>query len=457
MRPAGAMTALAALAVSACAGPRPPIPPAASLSPPAAWRHTPANDAAIDRQWWQAFGDPVLSELVERARAHNTDIAMAATRVAEARGAVRSAREARIPEIDAQAGGSYARTVTLGIPVDALGTVDGVSASWDLDLFGRLANASAAARAELLASRASYDAVLLSISSATAETYIELVGADERLTVLLETLKSRSRSLDLARKLRGGGYSSDLELRQAEGEYRATSAMVPQERLAITRLENALSILVGDAPADVGRAPGGLAGLKLPVIPVALPSSLLRRRPDVVAAEDMLVAADRSLDSVRASMMPDFSLAASGSLLAANVLPQPFGLFNLAGGAIAPLLGAGRHKGEMESAAARRDRAAFAYRNTTLTALREVEDDMAALQRLGEQRQELIAQVDANAGALRISSLRYARGYASFLNQLDAERQLLAARLALAQADTDRLAASVQLYRALGGGWMDSG
>jgi len=172
-----------------------------------------------------------------------------------------------------------------------------------------------------------------------------------------------------------------------------------------------------------------------------------------VAAEEQLVAADRSLDSVRAAFMPDVQLSASGGLVASTIISSPVWIFSLGGSIVAPLFDSGRLKAQQETVAARRDQAAFAYRRAALTAFREVEDALASDQRLSEQEAALVAQRDVLARTLTLATNRYRAGYSPYLDQLDAERGLLSADLALVQSHADRLNAVVSLYQALGGGW----
>ena len=453
MRPRHAWILAVMVMLGGCLGSRPVIPSGASVVVPVAWRGS-ANPVLIaNLDWWNGFGDPNLSALVERSITHNPTIGEAAARVAEARAQAHAARAARAPEIDANAGGGYSKTVTLGIASTSANGEAEALAAWDIDLFGRLESASRAARATLLATEASHDAVVLAVASTTAQTYIELLGADARLAVARHTLASRAASLRIAQRLAQAGYSSDLELHQAEAEFRATQQLVPRAQLAVTRLENALSVLSGDPPAAVARNMAGLGALVVPAIPGGLPSSVLRHRPDIVAAEDQVVAADHSLDSARAAMLPDVSLTGSGGAVFADVLPNPITIFSVGGSILAPLLDFGRRRAGADAAAARRDEAAFAYRDTALTAFWEVEDAFATIGRSEEQRQALAAQVNAEASALRVATKRYAAGYASYLDQLDTQRQLLSAELSLVQAQSDHLVAYVSLYQALGGGW----
>lgn len=442
------------LALSACVGPRPEAPPAARVVPPAAWRDG-APDATdpVRADWWAAFGDPVLTALVDRALANNPDLAVAAARVEEARAAARLAQAQQRPNIGGTASGAEAQTVgALGSPLTALGTQPQFQASYDLDLFGRLRQASRAARAQALAQAGARDTVRLAIASGVASTYVTLRALDQRLAVARATLAARAEQLRIARRRTETGYTSALELHQAEAEYHATEQLIPQAELAIRRQENALSLLLGDAPGPIARGQP-LDRLVAPVVRAGLPSDLLRRRPDLFQAEQALVAADRSLDSARAAFLPSVALTGSAGVALSTALDSPIALFSLGASVLAPILDGGRTRAQADIAAARRDQAAFAYRDAALTAFRETEDALAGVQRSGEQAAALQAQTEALAAGLRNAVNRYRAGYSSYLDQLDVQRSLLSAQLALVQARADRLTALVALYQALGGGW----
>lgn len=451
---AASVLVLAAL-LCGCAGQRPDAPDTAGVTPPAAWRAEIAGGGNVEAGWWKSFGDPALAAIVEAALADNMDIAIAASRVEEARAQFRLARGAQLPAVSGTATGAEQRAVSaLGQGVDqTLGQAQ-VAASWDLDLFGRLANATAAARASLLASEAGRDGVRLAVASSAASGYIGLRALDARLALLRDTLEARAESLHYARRRADAGYSPKLELRQAEAEYRATEQLIPAAELAISRQENGLSLLVGQNPRAIDRGLA-LAGIATPPVPGGLPADLLRRRPDIAQAEYQIVAADRSLDSARAAFMPSVTLSGSGGAVVSSLLSDPITIFSLGGSILAPIFQGGRLQAQADAAAARRDQAAFAYRKAALTAFREVEDALAALLRTAEQERALIAQRDALAQGLALATNRYDAGYTTYLEKLDAQRNLLSAELALVQARADRLAGSVSLYQALGGGWAE--
>jgi multidrug efflux system outer membrane protein len=452
--PGSGVIALAlALALTGCIGPRPEAPAATAVAPPPAWRTALPAGGAIRADWWSAFGDPVLTGLVAKALANNVDLGSAAARIDEARAAARLARAQRTPSVGGQAPGTTGQTVSpLGTPSDAIGAQPAVTISYDLDLFGRLAQASRAAQAQLLASEGARDTVRLGIASSVATGYITLRALDLRLAVARQTLAARAEGLRIARRRAETGYTSNLELRQSEAEYRATEQLVPAAELAISRQENALSLLLGDNPGPIAR---GLAldRLAAPPIPAGLPADLLRRRPDIFQAEQTLVATDRSLDSARAAMLPNIALTGSAGVALSTALANPIGVFTIGASILSPIFDGGRLGAQADAATARRDQAAFAYRRAALQAFREVDDSLAGVQRSGEQAVALAGQRDALAGALRNASNRYRAGYSAYLDQLDAQRGLLTAELSLVQARADRLTAYVTLYQAMGGGW----
>ncbi len=446
-------TLLLCSALAGCIGPRPTAPAASMVVPPPQWRTVLGPTQPIRADWWNAFGDPVLTGLVARALADNVDLAAAAARIDEARAAARLARAQQSPTLGGSVPSTTGQTVSpLGTPSDALGAQPAITASYDLDLFGRLRQASRAAQAQLLASEGARDTVRLAIASGVATGYITLRALDQRLAVAQQTLAARSEALRIARRRAETGYTSNLELHQAEAEYRATQQLVPAAQLAITRQENALGLLLGTGPGPIPRGLP-LDRLAMPAIPDGLPADLLRRRPDLFQAEQSLVAADRTLDSARAAMLPNLALTGSAGVVLSTALANPIGVFSIGASILSPIFDGGRLRAQTDVATARRDQAAFAYRRTALVAFQDVDNALAGVQRSGEQAVALGLQVDALAAALRNASNRYRAGYTSYIEQLDAQRGLLTAELALVQARADRLNAYATLYQAMGGGW----
>ena len=453
-RSKAALVALALL--GACAGPRPGVPPDAKVEPPAAWRTAPEHvGPELSATWWDAFGDPGLTRIVAAALADNDDVRIAAARVEELLGQADFAHAQRLPEVNGEVVYQRDRSINpaFGIPQTENVTEPVVTFAFDTDLFGRLRAADAAARANLLGTRAAQADVRLLVAATAARDWFTLRSLDVRLATLRQTLDARAQTLKLVRRRVSVGYAAQLDLQQAEAEYEATRQQIPATELAIRRTEDALSILLGRNPGGIDRGDSTAQPL-LPPIPMAVPSSLLRRRPDIVEAEERVVAADRGLDASRAAFMPDLRLSADWGHVTSTILDNhPIDIFTIGASILAPIFDAGRLKAQEDSAAARRDQAAFGYRKAALEAFGQVEDALAATQRLHEQLDSLQAQKAALDKTLAIATERYKSGYSPFLDQLDAQRNLLSVQLAIAQAQADELNAYVTLFQALGGGW----
>lgn len=440
------------LLVAGCAPPITPRPDASVVAPPADWRTALPAEGALEREWWGRFGDPQLSALVEQARANNTDLAIAAARVAEARAQERVARSLLLPSLSASVPGSESRTVNaFGQPSESSAAQPTFQAAYEVDLFGGNAARRDAARASAAAFAAAHEAATLSVSAATASGYITLLALDERLEVLKETLVQRGEALRIARDRAEAGYTSELELRQSEAEYRAAEQQIPTIEAAIARQENALSLLVGDTPHAITRG-AAFDAIAAPAVPTVVPSELVRRRPDIAQAEYSLAATDANLRAARAQFLPQIRLSASAGAAISSLLGDPITIWSVGGSILAPIFSGGRIEGQFDAATAQRDQAAFAYRKSVLTAFREVEDQLALIDRLGVQEQALLAQRTAVAEVLRHATNRYRAGYSPYLEQIDAQRALLSVDLSLIQLRADRLNAYVALYQALGGG-----
>jgi multidrug efflux system outer membrane protein len=445
----------ACLVVAACAGPKIDPPQQAAVLPPSGWRSPLPTVGNVDAEWWQAFNDPTLTGIVERALANNVDIAVAATRVAQARAQFRLARAQKLPNVAFSGGAKRERDVNPGFGIPELQTAgEGqFEASYDLDIFGRLADTGKAAHAAVLGSEDARDSIRLAVASSVASGYITLRALDARLAVLRDTLAAREAELKIAQSRTAAGYSSQLDLAQAQAEYNATEQLIPATQLLISRQEDGLNLLVGDNPGIIHRG-AELEGLSPPEIPGLIPAILLRQRPDIAAAEQQLAAADHALDAARDAFMPDIQLSGSGGYVGSTLVTGgPIAVWALGGSILAPIFDAGRLQAQQDAATARRDEAAYTYRKAALSAFRDVEDALAAVQRDGEQERSLIAERDVLSHTLVLASSRYRAGYSPYLDQLDAQRGLLSARLSLVQLHADRLNVAVALFQALGGGW----
>jgi NodT family efflux transporter outer membrane factor (OMF) lipoprotein len=435
--------------------------PMADLPAPAQWRGNTAplvTDAAAAPDWWARFGDPVLVQLVETALRQNPDLATAASRVEQARAQSRAAAAGLWPQLSGTLGAQRSRSVSaLGTASESTMVEPLLQASYEIDFWGRLKQLDAAARASLLASQASRDTIALSVAASAATAYIGLRAIDGRLDVAQQTLVAREAAVTLARSQARVGYISQLDLSQAEAEYRAATQLIPQLTQARIQQENALRILLGELPGEVPRGLP-LAQLQFPMVPGVLPSELLRRRPDIEQAEQGVVAADASWAAARDRLLPSLNLSASiGSVFSHNLPDDPVNIWSLGGSILAPIFNHGLLSAQADVAAAQREQSVLAYRKSVLTAFGEVENALASVSELDRQMGEALAQRAFLAEALHHAESRYRAGYSSQLDALVAQRTLLSAELSLVQLRADQLNARVTLYRALGGGWRAPG
>ncbi|MDL2358475.1 MAG: efflux transporter outer membrane subunit [Pseudomonadota bacterium] len=425
---------------------------------PAGWRTQVGPAALPEAAWWRAFGDPALTELVQRALAHNGDVRVAAARLQEYQARVTVAAGAALPALNAAVTPVRARAISaFGTPVEATSLQGSLQASYELDLFGKLASTTAAARAELGAQQALAGATALSVAASTASGYLNLRGLDAQLALARATLASRERSLALAKRQFDVGYSSRLEWAQAQAEYHVTAAVLPQLERAIAQQENALSVLVAASPGPIARG-AALEALAAPPIGPGLPSELLRRRPDIVQAERAVAAADAGLAAARDQLLPSIRLTASTGLQAYSVsqlLRSPILLWSVGGSVLAPLFDGGRLRAQAAIAASLRDRAVLGYETVVRNAFADTDNALSGVQLLGAQLAEAQLRRQAAAEVLRVAHNRYANGYASYLEELDAQRNAFSADNAVLQLRASLLGAHVDLYRALGGAWRD--
>ncbi|QGZ39477.1 NodT family efflux transporter outer membrane factor (OMF) lipoprotein [Pseudoduganella flava] len=439
-------------------------PPAATLQVPAQWRAPLPEGAAaalpVDTAWWESFGDPALTALVTAALAHNGDLRVARERVEDFRARVRAAAAGQRPTLSVDASPTRARTLSAvtGKPYDTNVFQAEFQAAYELDVWGRLANTTEAAAATLRGEQANLDAVALSIAANVATGYLNLRGLDAQLELARATLQLRERSRDLARRQFEVGYSSRLEWLQAQAEYDAAAEQIPQLERQVFEQENALALLTGGTPGPIARGKP-LAELVPPTVPAGLPSDLLRRRPDIARAEQAAVAANAQLAATRDQLLPTFRLTAGGGIQSSDFsdfLHSPALLWRISAALVAPVFDGGRVQAATDSAAAQRNQALIAYENTVRQAFAETENGLDAITRLREQAVQNDARRATAAETLRIAHNRYANGYAAYLEELDAQRNLYAADVARLQLRSRLLTAAVDLYRAMGGGWSAS-
>lgn len=431
---------------------------------PAAYRDesTPAGGPASlgDAKWWEVFQDEKLQELIRTALQKNYDVRIAASRIVQAQALWRITRADQFPMVTGDAGIASLRSPQNKIaPAYSLNAEQlDVSVAWELDFWGKYRNATEAARAQLLASEWGRRAVMSTLVANVASGYFQLRELDLELEISRRALASRQDSLRLVSLQEEHGDTSLVDVRQAEQLVYTASSQIPDLERRIQQQENALSVLLGQYAGPIPRGQTLTEQAHLPEIPAGLPSSLLERRPDVVQAEQQLVAQHAQVEVARAAFFPQISLTGIGGTQSAaltGLFTGPSGLWNFAAGLSQPLFTAGKLKANLKLAEAQQQESNLEYEQTVQEAFREVSDALIAYRKSQEFRAQLqLLKASAGDGS-RLSTLRYKGGATSYLEVLTSETNYFSADLDLAQARLSELQAMVQLYKALGGGWQE--
>ena len=414
-----------------------------------------------DQKWWEVFQDEQLQELIRTALRQNFDVRIAAARVAEARAQLGITRADQFPQVDGSALADRERVSASPVPLPSQAFDRNVfqvagSTRWEVDFWGKFRRATEAARATLAATEWGRRAVVTSLVAQVAEAYFALRAIDLNLDISRQTLASRQESLRLTQVRAAGGVASELDVRQAEQLVFGASAVIVDLERQAEQQENLISILQGNNPGAVPRGRTLTDQPLIPQVPTGLPSALLERRPDIVEAEQTLVAANANIGVVRANFFPEVSLTGSGGFQSAalsSLLTGPAAFFTVGATLLQPVFTAGRTRSQVELAEARRDEVLLAYQQTILESLRDVSDALIAYRRNREFRDQQQLLTRSAGDALRLTTVRYQGGASNYLEVLDADTRLFAAQLVLAQAQLNELLAIVQIYRALGGGW----
>lgn len=456
--------ALTGLLLSACAlGPdyaRPPLEIPAAY-PSAAALDAPGSDR--DLAWWGLYRDPTLQALIAEALTRNLDLRMAVARVEQARALRGSTRLTLLPQISAEAGVEREQ-----LSVDAIGSGErlrttesaGLGLSWELDLWGRLRRENEAAQAELLAAEHAQRGVQVSLVAQVATAWFSLASLDEQLAVTRATAVTREQFLELTRAQFERGVVSGLDVATAEAQLAQARVSIPEFERQLAQTGHALSLLLGRNPGAFEPPDLQTTAAMNPPVPPGLPSRLLERRPDILQAEQALVAANARIGSAKAALFPTLSLTGSfGSLSAAmtDLFSSGAETWSLGVGLLQPLLDADRNGYRVDLADARKAEALAAYEKAVRNGFREVADALVARHKLGEIERAQQQLVAAQQRAEEIATARYKGGYSSYFDVINADRDLFNAKLALAAARLNARLASVELYRALGGGWFTPG
>ncbi len=422
---------------------------------PAQWPYASATDGAqpADLPWQAFFSDPRLRGLIATALRNNRDLRVAVLNIEQARAQYDIRNADRTPTVGV--GVSASRTPKSDGGNTQLYTTGLQISSWEIDFFGRIASLSEAALSQYLATEEGRKAAQIALVSTVATTWLNIVADEELLALTRQTLATREESLRLTRMRFEGGVSSELDFRQAQSLAESARVALAQQQRQRALDQNALSLLLGEpAPPEVAST-DALSAIALPDVPAGLASEVLTRRPDVRQAEQQLVAANANIGAARAAFFPRITLTA-GIGTASNELSGLFSSgswgLSVAPALLQPIFDAGRNRAGLRSAAVSRDIAVAQYERAIQTAFREVADALAGRATLAEQLQSQTNVAEAEAVRLRLSTLRYENGVASYLDLLDAQRSLFTARQAVIQTRLLRLQNQVLLYRALGGG-----
>lgn len=422
-----------------------------------------ARDTA-NTDWWTQFQDPVLDSLIGEALANNKTVKIATANIEQAAGIFMQIRAPLFPQVGY--GGSAARErlsrleanpVPASVPNPQSSFQLFAGANWEIDLWGRIRRLTEAARADVFATEEARRGIILSLVASVANGYIQLRSLDEQLEIAERTLAVYGESLAQFEMKFEYGQISAMNVEQSRTQYQTAAATIPPIRSQIVQTENALCILLGRNPGPIERGKG-VSRLALPSVPSGLPSQLLERRPDILQAEQELIAANAQIGAAQALYFPTISLTgalgtASSDL--SNLFKGPARMWSYAGSFAGPIFTAGSIAGRVKQAEARRQAALLSYENAIQSAFRDVENALLShtelLDQLGAQK-KLVAALREYA---RLARLLYDGGYTEYLNVLYAEAQLFPAELEYAQTQGSALASLVGIYQAMGGGWVN--
>lgn len=462
---------ISVLALSGCVT----LPPMKQIKPdfPTAWpTETGQAQAAesVAADWWKAYHDPALDALMAEALAHNRDLALAAARIEEVRANLGLAKANLYPEVGIDGNVGRSRVTGKGnMPAGSELTNNNfklnLQAAWEVDLWGRYREASAAARADLLATEFARHGIQSSLTSAVAQSYFGLAALDANLKLAQDTLVNRREAVKLQRLRFEGGVSSELILRQAEAEAASIEVSLAQLAQQVRQQELVLAILLGRDPralmqASVARSASlfqlALSPAIAAIIPAGLPSDLLLRRPDLRQAEQKLLSSQARIREAGAAIYPNLSLTAhlgSESKALSDLFTSPASIWGLAAGISQTIFNAGRTEAAVNAAGARQDQALIAYEQAVQTAFKEVLDALISHRQARETGLAEADRTKALKRAAELAELRFQNGISNYLEVLDARRNLFQAEQGGIEARLLQLVATANLFKAMGGGW----
>jgi NodT family efflux transporter outer membrane factor (OMF) lipoprotein len=444
----------------------PEVPAAPAYKEEAPWTRANPADRLPREAWWTLYGDADLDALQARLVAGSPDLAAALARYQQARAFTDQLRSGFYPSITSAANAQRDRQ-SQQKPLRVLGPTSpdeynsvtlGAEVDYEFDLWGRIRNTVAAGAATEAAAQADLETARLSLQAQLADTYIALRGFDREVALFDATVTAYGKALELTRSRHDGGIASGLDVSRAETQLESARSQAAQELAQRAVLEHAIAALIGESPSVFAIAPR-LAPINLPAIPTGVPSTLLQRRPDIAAAQRRIMAANASIGVARAAYFPALTLSAAagyqnaglGSLIAA---PNLF--WSIGPSLLLTVFDAGKRDAQVAQARAVLDENAARYRGVVLGAFQQVEDNLALLNHYRTAAEAERAAVDAAQRSLDFATSRYRDGAASYLEVVTSQAAALQAQRDALNLDTRQRRASVQLVRALGGGWIDT-
>jgi multidrug efflux system outer membrane protein len=415
-----------------------------------------------DQPWWEVFKDDQLKFLIDAALANNYDLAVAVARVEQARQISAVARAQFLPAVNYSVGASNGKNEFLGSVIPSgFGITRGAflalgSAAWEADIWGRIRRLNESARAQYLSTEEARRGVMLTLTSDVAQAYFELLGLELQLQIAKDTTASFTETLKLFNQRYEGGVASKLDTSRAEAAQAAAAAAIPEYERQIALKENQISVLLGSNPQPIAHTAKLLDEVVPPDIPVGLPSALLERRPDVLAAEQQVRSANAQVGVAVADFFPRFGLTAlvgQASTPLSEITAGRANVWSVAGNFTGPIYEGGALRAQKRNAVAFREQTALQYEQTALNAFTDVSNALISRQKFEAIRAEQARSVAAYQQAVTVSLQRYSAGKASYFEVLDAQLQLYPEQTALAQTELNRRVIFVQLYLALGGGW----
>jgi multidrug efflux system outer membrane protein len=413
-------------------------------------------DAIGDLQWWMLFDDPLLYELVTTALTNNREVKIAASRIEQARATLGFTRADAYPRIDVDAGGRTGNFNGASRSDETTSSAYLVAPlSWEIDFWGKFRRSTQAARAQLTASEYGLKAVQLALVAEVASIYYQLLDFHRRLKISEETLESRLSSLDIINQRFGRGIIAELDVNQAQIQKEIAAGAIPFYERAVSKSENTLAILLGRLPENIRTDPD-LGQPTPPEIPVGLPSDILDRRPDILQAKSLLEARTENIGVAVALRLPAITLTGALGMASSDLgaVTSEGGVWSAGGRLLGPVLDFSKNKRRVEIEEYRTQEALYQYENTVLTAFREVEDALAEIATYRKEMEAIDRQQNAASNANMLSKERYDKGVTSYLEVLDTERTLFNAQLQRSELQQKYSNAYVNLYKALGGGWM---